>query len=129
MTRGIYKCRIIKRDRDIIYSIIRTALESIDITINKLQSREINSMKIKSRSKFSDFGELEYLDIYDNKIVAALSSSSVASSCGHLLLIPIAGIDEEYVCSNSNKLELIVKILKAIANNYPDFVDIKCERC
>ena len=129
MTRGIYKCRIIKRDRDILYSIIRTALESINITINKTQSMEINSMKIKSRSKFSDFGELEYLDIYDNKIVAVLSSTSVASSCDHFLLIPTAGIDEGYVCSNSNKLELIVKILKVIANNYPDSVDIKCERC
>lgn len=129
MTRGIYKCRIIKRDRDIIYSIIRTALESIDITINKSQSREINSMKIKSRSKFNDFGELEYLDIYGNKIVAALSSTSVASSCGHLLLIPIADIDEEYVYSNSNKLVQIAKLLEAIANNYPDFVNIKCERC
>ena len=129
MTRGIYKCRIIKRDRDIIYNIIRTALESINITINKTQSMEINSIEVKCPSKFSDFGELEYLDIYDGKIEAILSSSSICSSCNHLLLIPIAYINKEFSYKDLNKVVHIKNLLRAIADNYQDFIDIKCERC
>jgi len=129
MTRGLYKCRIIKRDRDILYSIIRTALESINITIKRTQSTEINIIEIKCPSKFSDFGELEYLDIYGDKIEAALSSSSTCSSCNHLLLIPIAYINKEFSYRDLNKLLQIKNLIRAIANNYQDFVNIKCERC
>ena len=129
MTRGLYKCRIIKRDRDIIYNIIRTALEPINITINKTQSMEINSIEVKCPSKFSDFGELEYLDIYDGKIEAALSSSSTCFSCNHLLLIPIAYIDKKFSYSDLNEVVQIKNLLRAIADNYQDFIDIKCERC
>ena len=129
MARGLYKCRIIKRDRDILYSIIRTALEPINITIKKVQSMEINSIEVKCPSKFSDFGELEYLDIYDGKIEAALSSSSTCSSCNHLLLIPIAYIDKEFSYKDLNEVVQIKNLLRAIANNYQDFIDIKCERC
>lgn len=129
MTGGLYKCRIIKRDRDILYSIIRTALESIDITIKKTQSTEINSIEIKCPSKFSDFGELEYLDIYDGKIEAVLSSSSICSSCNHLLLIPIAYINKEFSYRDLKEVVQIKNLLRAIANNYQDFINIKCERC
>ena len=129
MTRGLYKCRIIKRDRDILYSIIRTALESINITIKKTQNMEINSIEVKCPSKFSDFGELEYLDIYDGKIEAILSSSSICSSCNHLLLIPIAYINKEFSYKDLNKVVQIKNLLRAIADNYQDFIDIKCERC
>ena len=129
MTRGLYKCRIIKRDRDILYSFIRTALESIDITIKKTQSTEINRIEIKCPSKFSDFGELEYLDICDGKIEAVLSSSSICSSCNHLLLIPIAYINKEFSYRDLKEVVQIKNLLRAIANNYQDFINIKCERC
>ena len=126
MARGTYKCRIIKRDRDIIYSIIRTALESIDITIKKSQSRKTNDIKIKSHFKFGDFGEIKYLDIWGDRITVLLQITS-CPSC--LVLIPIAYIDKKYVYNNLFKLMQVKNLLRAIANNYPDFVSIKCERC
>ena len=126
MTRGIYKCRIIKRDRDIIYSIIRTALESIDITIKKSQNREINDMKIKSHFKFGGFGELKSLDVWGDRITVILQFTSYPNCA---VLIPIAYIDKKYVCNDFLKLWQVKNILRAIANNYSDFVSIKCERC
>lgn len=126
MTRGVYKCRIIKRDRGILYSIIRTALESIDITIKKSQSRRTNDIKIKSHFKFGDFGEIKYLDVLGDKISVLLQITS-CPSC--LVLIPIAYIDKKYVCNDYLKLWQVKNILRAIANNYQDFINIKCERC
>ena len=126
MTRGLYKCRIIKRDRDILYSIIRTALESIDITIKRVQSNEINDMKLKSHSKFGDFGELKSLDVYGDRITALLQITS-CPSC--LVLIPGAYIDKKYVCNDYLKSRQVKNILRVIANIYSDFVSIKCERC